>query len=115
MKVENLRINGIEFRGTYDIYFNIRHKKVKDIKLNYKKINLIGMFNYPNEIREVNLSEYFKIDDLQLFIDNEWDIITITITGEEINKYKFFRPFVPSDYGIKETSYKYNAPIRYID
>lgn len=28
MKVENLRINGIEILGIYDICFNIRYKKL---------------------------------------------------------------------------------------
>ena len=113
MKVENLRINGIEIKGCYDICFNIYHKKVKEVKLNYKSVNLIGFFFCPNETREVNLSNYFKIDELQLFVDSEWDIIIITIIGEEINKYKFFEPFTPSGYGKKEVPY--NAPIHYME
>ena len=38
MKVENLRINGIEIKGNYDICFNIHYKKVKEVKHNYKKL-----------------------------------------------------------------------------
>ena len=112
MKAENLRINGIEIKGCYDICFNIYHKKVKEVKHNYKSVNLIGFFFCPNEIREVNLSNYFKIDELQLFVVTDWDIITISIIGGEINKYKFFEPFTLSGYGKKEVAY--HTSIQYI-